>query len=65
LLSKKGVPFEEVDVTLDDEKRNWLFKTTGQRTVPQIFINGQALGGFDDMCALDRKGELDRLLDGV
>ncbi len=62
LFSRKGIAFNEIDVSDDDEKRRWLIRTTGQRTVPQIFINDQSVGGFDEVWALDRKGELDRLL---
>jgi len=62
LLKKKGVAFSEIDVSNDPEKRTWLVSATGQRTVPQIFINDHPIGGFDDMAALNRKGELDRLL---
>ena len=62
LLKKKGVAFSEIDVSNDTEKRTWLVSATGQRTVPQIFINDQPIGGFDDMAALNRNGELDRLL---
>lgn len=62
LLQGKGVPFKEVDVTDDPGKRKWLLDATRQRTVPQIFINGKPIGGFDDMARLDRSGELDRLL---
>ena len=64
LLKKKGVTFSEIDVSNDPEKRTWLASATGQRTVPQIFINDQPIGGFDDMAALNRRGELDRLLIG-
>ena len=62
LLKKKGVAFSEIDVTNDNEKRTWLVTATGRRTVPQIFIGDQPIGGFDDLWALDRKGELDRML---
>ena len=62
LLKKKGVEFEEIDVSSDHETRAWLVKTTGRRTVPQIFINDEAIGGFDDMYALDQAGELDKKL---
>ena len=62
LLKKKGVAFSEIDVSNDPEKRTWLVSATGQRTVPQIFINDQPIGGFDDMAALNRNGELYRLL---
>jgi glutaredoxin 3 len=64
LLARKGINFREVDVSEDDEKRTWLLQATGQRTVPQIFINDQPVGGFDDIALLDRKGDLDRMLIG-
>jgi len=64
LLKKKGVAFSEIDVSNDTDKRSWLVSTTGQQTVPQIFIDDHPIGGFDDMAALDRRGELDRLLTG-
>lgn len=62
LLKKKGVPYEEIDVSGDHEARAWLVKATGRRTVPQIFINEESIGGFDEMNALDRAGELDKKL---
>ena len=64
LLTKKGVAFEEIDVEKDDSLRTWLVEKTGQRTVPQIFIGERSLGGFSDVDALDRKGELDAILRG-
>lgn len=62
LLRKKGVAFDEVDATGDAAVRAWLVDVTGRSTVPQVFINGRAIGGSDDLGALDRSGELDRLL---
>jgi glutaredoxin 3 len=62
LMREKGVAFEEIDVAVDQDKRRWLVETTGQRTVPQVFIDGKAYGGYTDIAALDRKGELDPLL---
>lgn len=63
LLKGRNVPFEEVDVTDDAEKRAWLVKASGgMRTVPQIFIDGTAIGGSDELHALDRSGELEKLL---
>lgn len=58
LLVKRGIPFEEIDVTDDDETRAWLIQATGRRTVPQIFIDDESVGGADELYALDRKGEL-------
>jgi glutaredoxin 3 len=62
LLDRKGVPFQEIDVTGDWDKRAWLVEATGQRTVPQIFINGVSIGGYDELSALERAGRLDGLL---
>jgi len=62
LLENKGIPFEEVDVSDDPAKRKWLLDVTRQRTVPQIFIDGRPIGGFDELSRLNRSGELDRLL---
>jgi glutaredoxin 3 len=64
LLEAKRVPAEIVDVTGDLERRAWLREVTGQRTVPQIFINGQSIGGSDGLCALEARGKLDDLLAG-
>ena len=62
LLKEKGVAFREIDVSDDPEARRYLIEATGQRTVPQIFIGGKAIGGCDDMYALDRKGLLDKMI---
>ena len=62
LFASKGVSFKEVNVDGDSKKRAWLRKTTGQRTVPQVFIAGQSYGGFSDVSALDARGELEPLL---
>ena len=64
LLKSRGVVFEKIDCTGDQDKRKWLAEVTGSTTVPQIFIDGRAIGGYDDMRALDRAGELDKLLAG-
>lgn len=62
LLTKKGIPFENQDVSDDPKTRQWLVTASGQTTVPQIFIDGKSIGGFSELDALDRRGELDRLL---
>ena len=65
LLAAKGVSFTEIDVGGDDAARMALVeKSGGRRTVPQIFINDQSIGGYDDLSALDRAGKLDPLLKG-
>jgi glutaredoxin 3 len=58
LLNKRNIAFTEVDVSNDEEKRAWLVKTTGRRTVPQIFIGDEPVGGSDEIHDLDRKGLL-------
>ncbi len=65
LLDAKDVDFQEIDVTGDDEARMALVaKAGGRRTVPQIFINGQSIGGYDDLRALEESGKLDQMLAG-
>jgi glutaredoxin 3 len=58
LLHQRQIPFEEIDVSGDLAKRAWLVEATGRRTVPQIFIHGEPIGGYDDLAALDRAGSL-------
>ncbi len=61
----KNVAYDEIDVTGDDLTRNELVrKTNGRRTVPQIFINDLPVGGYTDVVALDRSGELEKMLSG-
>lgn len=63
LLQKKGVPFSDIDVMADDERRQEMIARAGGRhTVPQIFIDGRHIGGSDELAALDREGKLDPLL---
>lgn len=63
LLTKKGYAYQEIDVTQDDDMRVKLVEMSGGRkTVPQIFINGQSIGGFTDLQALDVSGELANLV---
>jgi len=62
LLKGKGVTFQEIDVSNDPGTRQRLLRETGSHTVPQIFINGVSVGGYDDIATLDRRGALDPLL---
>jgi glutaredoxin 3 len=62
LLDRKNVSYEEINVESRPDLRDWLVKTTRRRTVPQVFVNGEPLGGFMEIAALDKKGELDPLL---
>jgi len=65
LLERKGVAYTEIDVSDDDNARAELVKKSGgRRTVPQIFIGGEGIGGCDDLYALDAAGKLDSLLQG-
>ena len=63
LLARKGVKFEEIDVSGDPARRAEMVKRAGgRRTVPQIFIGSRHVGGCDDLYMLDARGELDPLL---
>ncbi len=63
LLQKKGAAFEDIDIKADPAKRDEMLKKSGgKQTIPQIFINGQHIGGCDDLYALDAAGKLDGLL---
>jgi glutaredoxin 3 len=63
LLKSKGVPFEEIDVSGDREMREKMIELSGgRRTVPEIFINGRIIGGYDELRALETAGKLDPLL---
>jgi len=62
LLTTKGAGFEEIDIGKAPERREEMERLSGRHTVPQVFINGESLGGYDDIAALDRQGKLDGLL---
>jgi len=62
LLKKKGVEFQEIDISNDDDLQEFVIKESGRRTVPQIFINDKSVGGSDDIYYLNSIGELDKLL---
>lgn len=62
LLKNKGVDFEEINVEGKDAMYEQLKAKTGHRTVPQIFINDQMIGGFTELDQLNKTGELDRML---
>lgn len=62
LLTKKKVAFKDISVSGDAGLRAKMEELSGQRTVPQIFIDDQPVGGFDDIYRLEQQGELDRLL---
>lgn len=63
LLRDKGVEAEDIDITMDSAKRQEMIgRANGRTTVPQVFIDGQHIGGSDDLAALDARGGLDPLL---
>jgi glutaredoxin 3 len=63
LLKKKGVAFREYNVQRQPDRRaEMLRRSNGMRTIPQIFIDKRHVGGFDELYALEKKGELDRWL---
>jgi len=63
LLDKKGVAYSEYDITMGGPKRaEMIERVPGAMTVPQVLVDDRALGGFDDISALDRAGKLDPLL---
>ncbi|MBU8874339.1 glutaredoxin 3 [Reyranella sp. MMS21-HV4-11] len=62
LLDRKGAEYEEADVMMDDNKRAEMRSRTNRTSVPQIFINGQHIGGSDELAALEQAGKLDALL---
>jgi glutaredoxin 3 len=65
LLQTRGIAYDEIDVTSDPGKRAWLVGATGRRTVPQIFIGPESIGGYDELSALDTSGALRTKLEAV
>lgn len=65
LLEAKGAEYHEIDISMDSGlRRTMMDRANGRSTVPQIFIDGQHIGGSDDLASLDAKGALDPLLQG-
>ena len=62
LLKAKGILFQEIDVTKDQELRQEVVRRSGRRTVPQIFIGDEPIGGFTELRTLDVSGELEEKL---
>jgi thioredoxin reductase (NADPH) len=62
LLASKGQTWTEIDIEADPARRDEMIQRSGRRTVPQIWIGDRHVGGFDDLAALERSGELDALL---
>jgi glutaredoxin 3 len=64
LFKEKGVEFQEIDAPGGSAARAKAIELSGRTSVPQIFIDGQLIGGCDDLMALNRAGKLDALLAG-
>ncbi len=65
MLKNKGVDYREIDIDRAPQRRAEMIERSGGRTtVPQIFIDGRAIGGADDLASLERAGRLDALLKG-
>ena len=62
LLKQKGLKYKEIMIDQDFSQREVMMKKSGRTSVPQIFINDQHIGGFDDLNAINRSGKLDQLL---
>lgn len=58
LLQAKGLPYEEIDVSADSEKMQEMISLSGNRSVPQIFIDGISIGGFTELNALNQSNNL-------
>lgn len=58
LLNERNVEFEEINIQKEEISRDELEELTGGRTVPQVIINDKSIGGFENLLALDQKGEL-------
>ncbi len=66
LLEAKGIAYDEIDVTMSPgRRREMMERTGGQRSVPQIFIDGRHIGGSDELIALEAAGGLDPLSGGT
>ncbi len=65
LLTKKSLEFKEIAIDRDLALQAEMIQRSGQRTVPQIFINGRSVGGYTEISQLDRSGQLDELLSAL
>lgn len=65
LLDRKGVTYDDIRLEQQPDLRREMEQRSGRRTVPQIFIGDQHVGGSDDLFALEESGELDRMLQGL
>ena len=63
LLDRNNIPFKEINIAIEDGKRDeMLKKSNGKRTIPQIFFDKHHIGGYEELRALEKKGELSKFL---
>ena len=63
LLNRNNIPYKEINIAIEDGKREeMLAKSNGRRTIPQIFFNEYHVGGYEELRALEKKGELLNLI---
>jgi GrxC family glutaredoxin len=62
LLESKGLAYREIDITNDEARQQEMVNRSHRRTVPQLFIDGESVGGYDDLADLNASGELDARL---
>ena len=63
LLTKKNIPYKEINIALQEGKlEEMLSKSNGRKTIPQIFFNDLHIGGYEELRALEKNGELDNLI---
>ena len=63
LLKRNNIPYNEINIALEEgKKEEMLAKSNGRKTIPQIFFNELHIGGYEELRALEKKGELDNLI---
>jgi len=63
LLERNNISYKEINVALlEGKKEEMLKKSNGRKTIPQIFFNESHIGGYEELRALEKKGELDNLI---
>ena len=63
LLNRNNISYKEINITIEEGKMNeMLSKSNGKRTIPQIFFDNHHVGGYEELRALEKKGELDNLV---
>jgi glutaredoxin len=62
LLNKEGIEFEEIDVTMDQDKRAEMIERSGRQTVPQVFIKNEPIGGYTELAQLSKTVNLNELV---